>query len=260
MTDINEKIAFVQRKIMELGYVNTYDLDYDSFTEMRFSYNLKVDERHWFRYQIKNFEWEVELINSYQHETHGIAGLVIGNQITDSYKETEERYTMRSSCNPDEIIKVFNEKLDEVNEAEAYRGKLHSSFKVALDRLIPDILINGYLGMRFQITHTKMSRKENKKFQAETDEYRDVRNLWELKELYRSLEYLQKDGKRLTFLPNKDMLDRMKLSNTNEIIEELMSSKYFTLKNKNLRKMLKFEVVLSSDEENIYLKTRRIPE
>lgn len=201
--------------------------------------------------------WTLEFIDSSEQESYRIVGSNMTDEILESTKHTSERYGMIYTFQAEETVRIIDEYLCRVDVKEMFKQKLVHSFEIALERIIPDILINGYMNHRFRITDSSMSKKEDKIFQKETDHYRDVRNEWEFKRLYRDVARLL-SSKCLAFLPEKKLIEEMGYSDLEDVLKDLNDSKLFKSKNQNLQKFLKYKLKLEIRDDKVYLLSQSI--
>lgn len=248
----------IKNRIQRFGYLTDDNFNDDSFIDLKCKYVVRFDKTYLVTLEMKNTEWKIELINSYEHETYEIQVSQITNDIIRSVRNTDERYGMSCPYDSDEILLMIEEHFENANEKRMYSDKMVNSFKIALDRIIPEVLINGYMNARFQMSYSNMTPEENIVFQKETDEYRNIRNRWELKGLYRKVEYLRDHKSLLQFIPDEKTLAAMGYDNFNKLRNELYESDYFKVKNQKLQNVLKHRICLFVENGHIYLKTESV--
>lgn len=249
--ELNNLVSEIQR----LGYLQEGPLDFDSFTDLRYIYQIRIDNTYAVTLEIRNHHSQIDLINRHEQETYTIKYSVLTHEIIEATRNTSDGYGMSYEFDPDKIIEMIQAHMSELDEQEMYKSKMINTLKIALDRIIPDHLTNGYTGARFRISHLKMNESERKIFEEETDAYREVRNAWELKELHRKVEYWGENKKLLQFIPSLKILNTMGYNSLEQLKLDLELSNYFIEKSDKLSKVLKYKIELLIENEKLFLKT-----
>jgi len=246
------------REIQRLGFLQEGYPDNDSFKDLRYIYEIKLDNRFSVTLEVKSTYGLINFVDRQEQETYSIKYSLITNNILHSSRNTSERYGMSYNYDSDEIIFMISDRISKLDEKEIYRNKMINTFKTALDRMIPEILINGHMGARFRMTHLKMDDIEKVQFNKETDEYRHIRNKWELKELQRKIIDLSENKKNLQFIPEVSILNEMGYTSLEELRKDLINSDYFVKKNTSIYKVFNCNMKLFIDNEKLFLETEFI--
>ena len=258
---MNSNVVEVKKLISEiqrLGFLQEGYLDNDSFTDLRYIYQVSLGNRFSVTLEVKSTYGLINFVDRQEQETYSIKYSLITNNILHSSRNTSERYGMSYNYDSDEIIFMINDCISKLDEIEIYRNKMINTFKTALDRMIPEILINGHMGARFRMTHLKMDDIEKVQFNKETDEYRHIRNKWELKELQRKIIDLSENKKNLQFIPEVNVLNEMGYTSLEQLRQDLINSDYFIKKNTKLHKSFNYKMKLLIDNEKLFLETELI--
>lgn len=187
-------------------------------------------------------------LESYKLELSKLSGTFIKSE-----KHTQERYGMVYQMYPKEILVKIEEHLNKVNLNVVMEKKLLSCFRSMLERIIPDILVNGYYGYRFTIYYPNMTAKERKKYDEETNTYRNTRYTWEINDLRRTLERISVNKLFLSFIPYEQDLLSCNLPSIDVIYDLLINSDIFMQKNRSLKKVFNGELTIEKRENKLYL-------
>ena len=200
-----------------------------------------------------NFCCTIEVVYSTVQETYQLSLNKLDNTFYKIEKHTQERYGNLYKISEIYVLDKIQEQLLRLDKNVAIKNKFENSLKDAMERIIPDTLIDGYYGYRFIKSYAGMSGKEQGEYKECTDKYRKIRYSWEIEDLRRMIMGISKNNFALSFIPNEMNLSEYELTSIDKIRDFLLKTNTFIIKRRNVKKIFDFDLEIISKNQVLYL-------